>query len=129
MTARTTKVSANPVLQTRRPGRTAAPSGKSAATMSDHPIVWWRNAARENSHVFCSWTRKVTPEKKRAAAVTSHQRELESFPRTTASCTAPAIMADSAHTEWATRCIVEKVEKMATTQRKIPPTSATNGHR
>src|SRR5215831_5449408 len=129
MTASTTKVSAKPVLQTRRPGRSAAQTGKSEATMSDQPIVWCRKAAREKSHEFCSWTRNVTPEKKRAAAVTSHQSGLESFPRTTANCTAPAIIADSAQTECATRCIVEKVEKIATTQSRTPATSATKGHR
>src|SRR5919204_2422604 len=113
MTASTTKVRAKPVLHTRRPGLSAAPTGKNEAAISDQPIVWCRNAEREKSHVFCSWTRNVTPEKKRAAAVTSHQSGLESLPRTTASCTAPAIIDDSAHTEWATRCMVEKVEKIA----------------
>ena len=37
------------------------PIGKTTHAISVQPIAWWRNAAREKSHVFCSWTRNEIP--------------------------------------------------------------------
>ena len=55
------------------------------------------------------------PETSSANAGTSDQVGLCSFPRTTASWTAPATSATCAQSACARRCIVEKVEKIAIT--------------
>ena len=73
---------------------------------------------------------------RKAAALTSsvnesdsvHQR-LVSFPRTSASWTAPASIATSAHEAWASMWIVEFVKKTDTGQSATPMPNAIEGHR
>src|SRR6266705_3271488 len=69
------------------------------------------------------------PERRSASADTSAQRGLVSLPRTTASCTPPAIIAASAQAACASRCMVEKVEKITTIQSATPAESASEGQR
>ncbi len=83
----TSHVIANPALHAPRRGCSVWPSGKIAATSSVQPIAWWRNAAREKSHGFCSWIRNaaaltssVTRERQRPPAarqLAAHERELD----------------------------------------------------
>src|SRR4029079_10279274 len=129
ITATATKGSANPSDHRERRGRDAAPSGNTEATTSVQPIRWWRNAERANSQPFCSCTRNEAPEMKSAPAVTNDQYCEWSLPRTRASCTAPAAVAAWAQTECATRCSVEKVEKIAMNQSQKPAASASEGQR
>ena len=69
------------------------------------------------------------PETSKANAGTSDQAGRQSFPRATASSTAPATSAACAQTACASRCIVENVEKIVMTHKKTLEAMISDGKR
>src|SRR5207302_4594672 len=93
------------------------------------PNTWCRNAERWKSQAFCPWTRNAAPETTKAALSISPHHWLCSFPRTSASSTAPASIRTSAQTPCASMWSVEVVKKTITGHMNRPSVNASPGHR
>ena len=122
-------MSANPARAACERGRKLRTSGNTAAPSIVHPSAWCRKAERWYNHAFCSWTKNAAPEMTKAALVARLHHLLCSFPRTSASSTAPASISTSAQAPCASMCSVELVKKTITGHMNRPSVNASPGQR